>query len=674
MKEGKSLKDFFRSMIKQWNKRHLLLLLWYLLLAVGVNLIVEFCNRRSVPALVEYIVNKPMQFAFGILIVYLTLLFCMLFRKRNYLLMLVAGVWVVLSVISYIMLSGFRATPLTAPDIAILRSVRDIIQIYMNNVTVTLLLILIALAAGFIVFLAFRFKSHHAPYAFALVNIGIVALLITCAGGYLRGTGYLNTQFTNIPDAYQDNGFVYCFTCSAIYQGIDRPEDYSEDTINAIMDEINTVQAPESVKTPNIVFVQLESFFDVKHLANIEYSEDPLPNFTALKENCSSGLFSVPSIGAGTVNTEFEVLSQMNLQDFGMGEYPYKTVVRYRVCDSIAYALKELGYTNHAIHNNNATFYSRNRVYTNFGFDTFTSVEYMNDVELNPLGWAKDKCLSGEILSTLRSTKDKDFVFAVSVQPHGQYPSEVIDDTQTIRVTSGMEDDARLTGFEYYINQLHDTDAFVGELIQMLQQYPEDVVVVFYGDHLPSFNITDEELNTGNVQTTEYAIWANFDLPVEKRDIYAYQLSSTVMEKLGITNGILTKYHMLHYDAPAQDPEYLRGLLALDYDMLYGQQYCYGGQMPIAATNMRLGIVDATITNTSYRQAEDAMFVFGENFTPYSVVLVEDEQYPTQFVSPRILRVEGVTVHAGDRVTVGQASKTDALRILSTTEPYIYPG
>lgn len=97
----------------------------------------------------------------------------------------------------------------------------------------------------------------------------------------------------------------------------------------------------------------------------------------------------MPSIGAGTANTEFEVLSGMNLDHFGVGEYPYKTVVKNRTCESMAYALQSAGYSTHAIHNNNATFYSRDRVYANFGFETFTSLEYMHDVEQNPLGWAK---------------------------------------------------------------------------------------------------------------------------------------------------------------------------------------------------------------------------------------------------------------------------------------------
>ena len=156
------------------------------------------------------------------------------------------------------------------------------------------------------------------------------------------------------------------------------------------------------------------------------------------------GLFYVPSIGAGTANTEFEVLSGMNLYHFGGGEYPYKTGVKNRTCESMAYARQSAGYSTHAIHNNNATFYSRDRVYANFGFETFTSLEYMHDVERNPLGWAKDFVLTEEILKALRSTEDRDLVFTVSVQPHGKYPTAPLEGARTIRVT-GEEAESRLS-------------------------------------------------------------------------------------------------------------------------------------------------------------------------------------------------------------------------------------
>ena len=115
----------------------------------------------------------------------------------------------------------------------------------------------------------------------------------------------------------------------------------------------------------------------------LQTSMDPLPNLREMFEEYSSGYFKVPSVGAGTANTEFEVLTGMNLRYFGPGEYPYKTVLKNQTAESAATAFAEFGYGTHAIHNTGGNFYSRAKVFKNIGFDTFTSIEYMNGYEKN---------------------------------------------------------------------------------------------------------------------------------------------------------------------------------------------------------------------------------------------------------------------------------------------------
>lgn len=89
--------------------------------------------------------------------------------------------------------------------------------------------------------------------------------------------------------------------------------------------------------------MQLESFFDPNLVKGISFSENPLPYFEQLVAEYPSGYLSVPCFGAGTANTEFEVQTGMNMDDFGPGEYPYKTVLQSKVCESMAYDLKEKG-------------------------------------------------------------------------------------------------------------------------------------------------------------------------------------------------------------------------------------------------------------------------------------------------------------------------------------------
>lgn len=668
---GLKMKSFLKkcctSAAKQFNRENFRRLLQYVILAFLITLVQEMLSRRSVVSGISFLWQRPLAFAYDALIILSTLMLAMICRKRNFALLLISSVWVGLSIVNFVLL-GYRSTPLTGPDIAVLAETRDIIRIYMGNLEIIAIMVIVAVVAGLLIFLWFRFKAYHIPFAFGLTAVVLSFLMLFGVSTILKQNKVIDSAFPNLIEAYDNNGFAYCFSSSVVYQGVDEPEDYSEERILSIKSQLDQLKTKRSAKLPNIVFVQLESFFDVSHLEGVTCSENPIPNFTRLMEEYSSGLFSVPAIGAGTVNTEFEVLTGMNLKHFGVGEYPYKTVVRNSVCPSAPYVLEALGYRAHAMHNNNATFYSRNKVYSNLGFENFTSVEYMSDVKRNPLNWAEDSVLTDEILKQLDATEERDFIFAVSVQAHGKYPTEVIDETQTITV-EGI-DESRKVGFEYYVNQLKETDAFVGALTEKLSDYPEDVVVVFYGDHLPSFDIQNEELNYGDVQTTEYVIWSNFEMKKIDRDVYAYQIMAELFDRLGIHEGEVFKYHQLN---ETQDEEtYQSGLQNLEYDILYGEGYCYGGEMPYEATELVLGTREIAISNVRYFSGRESITIRGDGFTEYSMVAINDTLYETQFIDENILKVDDVNIASGDAVCIVQFSATDSSKELSRTEVYWY--
>ena len=84
--------------------------------------------------------------------------------------------------------------------------------------------------------------------------------------------------------------------------------------------------------------------FDPTEVEWLQFSEDPIPNLRKMFQNYSSGYFKAPSVGAGTANTEFEVLTGMSMRFFGPGEYPYKTYAKTKYVESAASALSALGY------------------------------------------------------------------------------------------------------------------------------------------------------------------------------------------------------------------------------------------------------------------------------------------------------------------------------------------
>ena len=277
-------------------------------------------------------------------------------------------------------------------------------------------------------------------------------------------------------------------------------------------------------RTPDIIFVHLESFIDVNLLKNAELSENPIPYFTYLKSAFPHGFLSVPTVGAGTAQTEFEVLSGMNLEYFGFCEYPYKTILKKTACPSLPFDLAGYGYTSHALHNNNATFYGRNTVFSSLGFDTFTASEYMPGIEFNSMGWAKDDVLTGEIIKALDSTKGQDFVFAISVQSHGKYYEIPAAEGEKVITASGLWDESDRLSFEYYLRQLCEVDRFISDLVSALEKRGQPVLLVLYGDHHPTFGYTEDDLKEGTMFQTEYVIWSNIKLSADGRDLSTYQL------------------------------------------------------------------------------------------------------------------------------------------------------
>ena len=312
-----------------------------------------------------------------------------------------------------------------------------------------------------------------------------------------------------------------------------------------------------------LYFCSLESFFNPDRVKKLNFSQDVLPNMKRLSSEYSAYYISVPCFGAGTANTEFEVQTGINLDDFGPGEYPYKTVLQSAICESAAYDLKNLGYSTHALHNNDGTFYNRNKVFSHLGYDTFTSIEYMSDIEYNPIGWAKDSILTGEIAKILDSTEGSDYIYTISVQGHGDYPSQMPENYNPEIKVENFFDGADKAAFEYYINQIHEMDKFVGELVKYLSERDEQTILVMYGDHLPGFNFTNETLSYGNIYQTPYIIWDNIGLKREYKNMEAYQLSSYVFGRLGITGGYINKYHQKQKDST----DYLKNLKFLS--MIY---------------------------------------------------------------------------------------------------------
>lgn len=639
------------------------------LISVLLILVIEVLARHSLTDGIRFVWDHPFLTLLSAAILTAFYALALLVPKRNFVWLCITVVIVGLAVTNSILLC-FRITPLAATDIALLTSVFEIMGIYLTVWQIILLVLLVLVVIAGLIYLGICMKKqgYHPLLAVCNAVISILAVVLMIHIGDARG--WLQTEFANLPDAYADNGFVYCFTRSLFDRGISKPDTYDEDTVDNILEDMKKQKTNEVEEKPNIIFIQLESFMDLKRMQGVTYSEEPTPVYSSLRKTCPGGFLKVPSVGAGTANTEFEILTGMTLDYFGAGEYPYKTVLQDETCESMAYNLRELGYRTGVLHNNTGSFYSRNKVFANLGFDYFVSSEYMENLSYNPIGWAKDKVLTGQIQHILKTTSEPDLIYTITVQDHGKYPTELLENPH-IKVSGfAPEDEERQNAFTYYVNQCHETDAFLGSLIATLNAFEEPVVLVLYGDHLPNLDITEEELASGNLFQTEYVIWSNkkmledYELSKKNENLYAYQLSAHVLKLLGMNNGLLTKFHQMYHNYD----NYKSNLKILQYDMLYGKKEVYDGLSPYEPTDLQMGFDPIRITDVS--SVGGSVYVMGKSFTESSFVFIDGKKQDTVFLNENTLMVSDKELEGGEEVYVAQL--TDVSAQLSSTEVFIY--
>lgn len=634
-------------------------LIFHYLLACLVCFFIEVISRHSFADAFSFMFDRSLVFLYNSLIVFTSLHLVYFFRRRALMRTLISVIWLFLGTINGCVLLK-RVTPFSYTDLKLVNDLFTMKSNYFTNTEAFIVITLvIAVILSLIVFWKkgpkYTGKQHR---VLSIVSVGAFALLIPMVTQAAVSNNILASYFENIAQGYKDYGFVYSFSASVVDRGMSAPDDYSNKTVQAALDKVITQETDASVEKPNIICVLLESFVDPNEINFLECSENPVPNFENLAANYSSGYLTVPVVGAGTANTEFEILTGMGMQYFGLGEYPYKTILKTNSCESIASDLKNLGYGTEVVHNNGGNFYSRANAFSQMGFDNFTSKEMMNITEYTPLGtWPTDDILVSEVAKALDSTPQQDFVYTITVQGHGAYPTEKVIENPEITVT-GAETEEANNEWEYYVNEIHEVDKFIANLTNMLSQRDEKTIVVFFGDHLPTMGLEESDMKSGSIFKTRYVTWNNFGLEKVDRDLTSYQLLAAVTNQLGIHEGTMFR---LHQNNNFQDIDtYSSDMELLQYDILYGDRYTYGQKDLYPASDLIMGVQDVVIENLSVDN--NVLYLTGQNFTRWSKVFVNGEKVSTTYLDGTHLKISLNSLDEGtNSIMVNQMGSSDTI-------------
>ena len=639
-------------------------LIFHIPLAMLLVLVNESLSRHSLIDGFGFIVNHPGAYLYNSYIIYVILLLVFLSPRRLFMRLVMMAVVILFGIINCIILNN-RVTPFGFTDLAM---VGDLLTMqntkYFTAQQAGISLIAILIFVFLMVMLHMRGKKQQ-------VKTKLWVRIVVCVVGFAslvpvtrvcQNTGVVQTYFGNLAQGYLDNGYAYGFAMSVVGRGMNEPSGYSEKTVEKIVNDTEKGDSTLGKVKPNIIVVLLESCFDVDEYPALSYNQDPIPYFHELEKNYSTGHLTVPVVGAGTCNTEFEMLTGMSCKFFGPGEYPQKTILKKRDCESTADVIKKLGYGTHVVHNNGGNFYSRANAFSQMGFDTFTSKELLDITDYTPLNtWPTDDILVGATKDALDSTKSPDYCYTITVGTHGDYPTEKVIKNPKIKVKVKGVDQGRQNQWEYYCNMLNNMDRFLKEYTDMLAKRGEPTLLICFGDHLPTMGLQNSDVKQHDIYQTKYITWNNFGMEKKDQDLTSYQLVSTYFDRLGIHGGTIVDYNqtMTERGISGKSQEYLKNLQILQYDLLYGKRYAYHGVDMYPASDLVMGILPVKIDRIY--DYDDRLHIYGENFTPWSKVYVNGEKVNTTYESGQVLSINADGVTGGSTVVVNQLGSNNTI-------------
>ncbi len=539
----------------------------------------------------------------------------------------------------------FRGSPFQLSDILAAGTAADVAGNYIIAINYELLL------AGSITFLAISlaivadFQRKRRDWKSIAASVVLLVYIVSSSLYFYSDKVWskynLKVDDWNLMLSYTNNGTMLSMAMGAKSMKAEKPEQYSKEavqqTVQAVLDTdsanisqlgmdvkfLNTsgtaaryvpkqnkkpgtaISNPAgSVERPNIIAIMNESYADLHSLGDFSTVFPVMNYYKSLNKNTIKGNLSVSVLGGGTCNTEFEFLTGLNMAFLPSGVMTYSHYIKDDL-DSMATVLQEQGYTPIAFHPGKASSWDRDKIYPNLGFETFYTVEDMDNPVYMRGAYVSDAS-DYDFVMKLFEEKDPDeklFLFNVTIQNHGGYML----DTVGMKEWVAMRGDYRkYNQAEQYLSLMRASDLALKELITYFEQVDEPTMIVFFGDHQPNVETEFIEDLVGKpwtsfdmdeVQsryTVPFFIWCNYDIEEAYYDsISVNYLSTLAMEVAGVEmpayNQYLSKLYgtlpavnslgykdaegLWHYFREENDlTPYLNGYELVQYDYLFGKK------------------------------------------------------------------------------------------------------
>ncbi len=538
--------------------------------------ICELGHLQSIPRLFSFIAENFAVMLFDLLIIgALFAVLSLLFRRVLIAAALEGVVFMVLSAVEYYKFT-VSGTHLSLADLAMTTNVGDLTQfanLQFNAVLAVCSLLLLAY-----LFLLFKAKVR--------INLQIKFRAVTAMAGALVLTvviavpdvfnpvctvfGVENTQpAVSVNDnGFDNNNLIASLVVSANSQVasiVKKPDGYGEQAVEALMALAG--EAGSGLR-PNVLFIMSESFADFRRLSGVPVPEGTYDAFDAVAARSYVGNTVVPTFGGHTVRTEFELMFGLPVRSLNNAPIPHKLLDEDTGHETFAQLFQNMGYHTAYIHPFSSTFYDRDEFYGTYGYDQLIFEEDMTVDTDKFRAYMDDAAVFAQVGQQMAQTQGPDYLYVTTMQNHQPY----------------LEDGK--SELEVYLDGVRHSAEVLEAFVQQLDALEEPTVLVFLGDHYPSFTAGDDvyaalpNSELEKLYDQPYLVYANYDIDFSAPEtVSAFYLPHLVYRALfgqgnAFVNTVLgfmdrtPVYAVSDMQVPAN-----RGLDMLAYDRSIGKQY-----------------------------------------------------------------------------------------------------
>ena len=498
-------------------------------------------NQAKKPAkFILFVAERPSVMLFNILIASLIFYGLMLLFKKG---------WIAAAIQSFIYMAlsitelfkfNTNGNHLIMTDMKLVKSVKSLTSFAYIKITPVLiayvLIVLIYLGAVFWFNPKMKLKiTRRIVPALACIGACVSVVTIPAISKPVYSLFDLDTTAADntfkLNEKFENNSFLafFCQTASEnLANRLTEPENYNDDTVAAMMN-VNIDDAENTSfenKKPNVIMIMSEAYADFRRFEDqLDLNiGDTYDGFDSVADQGYKGTAIVPTYASWTVRTEFELnfgLPVRSLNDPNMTQ----RLLLDRAQPTIASYYKSWGYSTAYVHPFMGSFYSRQRVYANFGFDKLIFDEDFT-VPINYYGtYIDDQTVFNQIEKLINETDEPLFLHTTTMQNHqpydqGENPEDEMGNYfQWISKTG--------TDFEAFINNLSDID--------------EPTIVFMIGDHYPSLkgeNSVYDQLgmngdNCSVLYEQPYILWSNYELDyssIPEEKLSAFYMPYVIMD------------------------------------------------------------------------------------------------------------------------------------------------